>query len=177
MNIDTKVLNPGDCILIGGKSFVSRGIKWFTNSKYSHVALYVGGGEAYVIEATAAGVERTKFISLLKRASNLCIRRIPDLKVDEAELIKQKAYSLLYQNYDYFQFISMIPYFLMRKLFGVNWTWLLFNKRTKMICSELVAICYYAAGIEIAPYKKIKSITPNDLYKSKKMITVIEHNK
>lgn len=174
IELDTKLLMPGDCILVSGKGFISRGIKWFTNSKYSHVALYIGGGEGYVIEATAAGVEKNKFSSLLKGADGICIRRYPGLTIEQVELIKQKAYGLLYENYDFLQFLSMVPYFLLRKI-GITWNALLFNKRTKMICSELFGVCYYAAGILFkSSMKKLKSLTPEDLYSDKKLITVIE---
>lgn len=164
---------PGDCILIGGNSFISRGIKFFTNSKYSHVALAVSGTE--VIEATAAGVEKNSIESLLKHADKICIRRIRSLTIEQVEIMKSKAYSLLYENYDTLQFISFIPYFIIRKLFGLNLHFLLFNSRTKMICSELYAVCAYAAGIKFtSSIKKIKKITPDDLYKSSLMDTIIE---
>ncbi|MEM5778792.1 MAG: YiiX/YebB-like N1pC/P60 family cysteine hydrolase [Candidatus Aenigmatarchaeota archaeon] len=174
IEIDTKMLQPGDCVLISGEHFISRGIKWFTNSKYNHVALYVGGGEGYVIEATEAGVEKNKLSKLLQSASGVCIRRVPNLTVFQAELIKNKAYQLLYQNYDFLQFISMIPYFLFRKI-GFNFPFLLLNSRNRMICSELYAVCLYAAGIKLkSSIKKFKSITPEDLYRSDLLVTVYE---
>jgi hypothetical protein len=164
-------LQPGDCILIGGKSFVSRGIKWFTNSKYSHTALYLGGGSNYVAEATAVGVEKNKIQNLLAYAECVCVRRIPNLTVEQAEIMKDKAYSLIYDSYDTLQFISYIPYFLFRKV-GINLPFLVFNSRQKMVCSELYAVCALAADIRL--YKSVKLITPEFLYKTNKLITIIE---
>jgi hypothetical protein len=170
-DLDLKSLIPGDCILVGGKSIVSRGIKWFTDSKYSHAAIYIGGGKNYIIEATMAGVEKNPISDLLDHAENLCIRRIPELTAEDAAEMKNKAYQLLYESYDILQFISYIPYFAFRK-FGINLPFLVFNKRNKMICSELYAVCALAAGVKFA--KSTKLVTPETLYETKKMITIYE---
>ena len=174
MNIDDlnlKSLIPGDCILLGGKGIISRGIKWFTNSKYSHAAIYVGGGNNYVIEATLVGVEKNKIHSLIEHADKICIRRIFNLSAEDAELMKNKAYQLLYNSYDVLQFVSYIPYFLFRKI-GINLPFLVINKRNKMVCSELYAVCALAAGIKFA--KNPKLVTPEILYRTHKMETIYE---
>jgi hypothetical protein len=170
-DLDLKSLIPGDCVLVGGKGIISRGIKWFTDSKYSHAAIYIGGGKNYVIEATMAGVEKNPISDLLDHAESLCIRRIPELTAEDAAAMKDKAYQLLYESYDILQFISYIPYFIFRK-FGINLPFLVFNKRNKMICSELYAVCALAAGVKFA--KNVKFVTPEILYETKKMITIYE---
>jgi len=166
-------LQPGDCVLLGGKGVVSRGIKWFTDSKYSHATLYVGGGKNYIIEATLAGVERNRIQDVLVHAERICIRRIPNLTVEEVELMKNKAYSLIYDSYDIPQFISYIPYFLFRKV-GINLPFLVFNNRQKMVCSELYGVCALAAGIKL--FRNIKLITPEFLYRTLKMVTILEED-
>lgn len=167
-----KTIHPGDIIFFRGKSFISRGIRWFTDSEWSHVGMALNGTE--LIEATAAGVEKNKIEPLIKNAEKICIKRIPDLTVEEMETIKTKAYACLYENYDFLQFISLIPYFLFRKL-GFNWTFLIFNSRTKMICSELVGVLLWTVDRKLAKtISKLKKITPQDVYDSNIGIVVFE---
>lgn len=167
-----KTIYPGDIIFFRGRSFISRGIRWFTNSKWNHVGMALDGTN--LIEATAAGVEKNNLEELLKRSEKFCIRRVPDLTVEEVELMKDKAYALLYDEYDFLQFISMIPYFLLRKI-GINCPFLLFNSRDKMICSELVSVLLWTIDIKIVKnMKSLKKITPEDLYKFNRLNTVFE---
>jgi len=164
------MLQPGDCILFSGKSLISRGIRWFTDSKWNHAAIYVGGGGQFVIEATAAGVEKTALKELLK-CEAVCVRRIPDLKVEDAELMKDRAYGLIYDNYDYAQIASLGIYFLFRKI-GIKIPWLVRNAKSEMICSELFAVC--ALVIPVRFERETKLVTPDSLYQTDKMNTMFE---
>jgi len=157
----SKHIYPGDIILFRGKSFISRGIRFFTKSKWNHAALALDG--SYLMESTSAGVEKNSIIKLLKKSEAFCILRDSDLAVSDVELIKSKAYSLLYENYDFLQLISMAPYFALRAI-GINAPFLVFNSRTKMICSELCYVSYLAAGIKLG--NKAKLVSPESLYKS-----------
>lgn len=161
--MDLTKLQPCDVIFFSGKGFVSRGIRFFTNSEWSHVALYVGGGEGYVIEATAAGVEKNKLAPLIKHAAKWEVRRFDNLTVEEAELMKAKAYSLIYENYDFLQVLSLGVYYAFRKI-GLTWSALVANTNGKMICSELVAVC--ALCINRKFKSKTKLVTPKTLYDS-----------
>lgn len=167
----TLILHPGDCILIQGKSFVSRGIMWFTKSKYSHVAMYVGGGKGYIVEATAAGVEINKLEDLIKHSSAYAVRRIPGLTVDQAEAMKDKAYALIYDDYDFVQLASLGLYYLLRKC-GISWSLLVRSARNKMICSELFAVCCLVIPIKFK--SKTKLVTPDTLYTTSLMETILE---
>ncbi len=165
------ILQPGDCILFSGKGFVSRGIMWFTSSKYSHVAMYVGGGEGYVIEATAAGVEKNKLEPLINHSSGYCVRRIPGLTVEQAELMKDKAYGLIYDKYDFVQLLSLGLYYGMRKL-GISCSWLVRNVPGKMICSELYAVCCLTIPLKFK--SRTKLVTPETLHETDLMETILE---
>ena len=170
-NLDLTTLHTGDCILFKGKGFISRGIQWFTDSEYSHVAMYVGGGNNQVIEATEAGVEINPILPLLKAADRVCVRRIPNLKVDDAEKMKAKGYSLIYEHYDYLQFAGLAIYFLFRKI-GIQLSKLIPNSRVMMICSELFAVC--AMIIPIIFKDNTALVTPGTLYSTELMNTVWE---
>jgi hypothetical protein len=164
-------IHPGDILLFSGKGFISRGIRFFTKSKYSHTAIAVSGTEC--IEATSAGVEKSNIQSLVNKTEGFCVRRIESLTVKESEMIKEKAYQLLYEDYDFLQLISMAPYFLLRKI-GITWNFLIFNSRTRMICSELVGVCLMYAGIIKVPNYYIKRYTPESWYTFKKAKTILE---
>lgn len=166
------IYQPGDCFLFSGDSFVSRGIKWFTNSEWSHVAMYVGGGEGYVIEATAAGVEKNKLDSLTKHATKYCARRIPRLTVEQSENMKTAAYSMIASQdpYDFIQLASLGLYFGIRKIFGKAPAWLVKNTKNSMICSELFAVCALTIPLKFA--KQTKLVTPATLFDTDLMETV-----
>lgn len=169
--MDTSILQPGDCILFGGKSFISRGIKWFTDSKYSHVAIYVGGGEGFCIEATEAGVEKNPVAPLMAKAACYAVRRIPNLTVEQAELMKAKAYSLIYDGYDFVQLASLGLYYGVRKIFGKAPAFLVRNAQGKMICSELFAVA--ALTIPLKFKKQTKLVTPDTLADTNLMTTIL----
>jgi len=168
---DLKILQPGDCILFKGKGFISRGIRWFTDSEWNHVVIYVGGGNNYIVEAVMDGVEKNEILPLLKKAEKFCVRRIPDLTVENSELMKAKAYSLMYEPYDKLQFAGLAIYNLLRKI-GIKASFLVPNKRDSIICSELYAVC--ALTISIKFKKKISLVTPDVLGKSDILTTVYE---
>lgn len=169
--MDTKLLYPGDVILFSGTGFVSRGIKFFTNSEWSHAALYVGGGDGYIIEATQAGVEKTKMADVMLHASKICVRRYRGLTLEQVELLKDKAYSLIYDRYDYAQLLSLGVYFAFRKV-GLTWAALVRNLPGKMICSELVAVCYLTLPVKFKARTKL--VTPETLGATDLLDTVYE---
>ena len=155
-----KIFQPGelhdsDFILFQGKAFISRGIELF-DGKYSHAAQFVGNG--YVIEATAAGVEKSLLAPLIKHADGICVLRVPNLTVENAELMKAGAYSQLTvgTKYDFVNLVSLAPYFLLRKI-GINAPWLVWSKTGRVICSELCARDLRAINIKLAKDDKLVS--------------------
>lgn len=169
--MDTSILQPGDCILIGGASFISRGIKLFTGSKYSHCMMYVGGGDGFVIEAIESGVEKTPLSKAIKGATDICARRIPGLTVEQVECMKDKAYSLIYEDYDYLQIAGLAVYQALKAI-GIKWMALIPSNSTKMICSELYAVC--AMTIPLKFKVRAKLVTPETLASTTDMKTIYE---
>ena len=162
-------LYPCDIVLFAGKSFISRGIKLFSGSKWSHTALFLGSG--YVIEATQAGVEKNLLAPLVKKADRIAVLRIFNLTVENTELMKAKAYSLLGDKYDFLNLVTLAPYFILRKL-GINAPFLVGSKAGEVICSELVAQCAMAIPIKFA--KNPKLVSPETIYRSDRVTKVLE---
>jgi len=162
---------PGDFILIDGKGFVSDGIEWFEGGKYSHIAVYVGGGIRGIIEAVAHGVQFSTVDVLLKRAESICVRRIPNLTVDASERMKSEAYSMLHKKYDYLQFASLGLYLLLKKV-GITWKRLIKNLPNKLICSEVAGRC--AAQVPFEMDWSLGELTPQSFYVQQGLETHLE---
>ena len=173
----------GDCILIEGEGLVADGIEWMEGGEVSHTALYVGGGEAKIIEALSNGVKIQKLDKYFKDDYRIVIRRIPGLEVAEAEEMKAYAYSQVDKPYDFNQFVSLGFYFILNKL-GIddllrNWFHYevdnnVDDNENAIICSELYARAAKEAGYNLCGKKNMSLITPQDLLKSTRMETVIE---
>jgi hypothetical protein len=155
-----KIFEPGelhtsDFILFAGKSFISRGIELF-DGKYSHSAQLVGNG--YIIEANQPGVEKSLLAPLIKAADHICVLRVPNLSVDDSEIMKNGAYSQMTvgTKYDFVNLVSLAPYFLLRKI-GISAPWLVWSKTGRVICSELCARDLRAINIKLAKDDKLVS--------------------
>jgi len=87
-------INTGDVLLVGGRSFLSRAIKWFEKCPYSHAAMFFWIREPklindklypiglYVAEMVAKGFVLTPFESYMKGHGDLlCLK--PEYAVDE----------------------------------------------------------------------------------------------
>lgn len=169
---DTKILHPADIVLVAGKGWLSKSIMFLTNSKWSHAALYVGGGRQAVLEAVDDGVEENPFVTTAKGHTRVAIRRLPGLTVQQAEAIKTEAYKRLNKPYDFVQLVTLGVYEVARKYLGVRWSALVKNSKRAMICSELVEVAYGAAGINFA--RKDKMVTPDTLADAENLVTVYE---
>jgi hypothetical protein len=110
----------GDIILFrnNAPNFIADGIEWFENGSVSHVALYVGGGDAAVIEYTVGGCLRTPLSHFYADNMTIIVRRIPGLTVEDAEKIKARAYAdyEAKKPYDYLSYIGFIYMQFRRKI-------------------------------------------------------------
>ena len=164
-------LHAGDCVLFEGTAFLSRGIKLFSGSRWSHAAIFVGDG--YIIEACAPGVEKNLLAPLIKQAKSIAVMRVPDLTMDQAELMKGAAYAMISvgMKYDFVNLVSLAPYFLLRKI-GINAPWLVWSRKGEVICSELYARCLLTLPIKLAAAAKL--VSPGVIYASKLLIKILE---
>lgn len=162
-----ETLRPGDVILFSGESWISKSIKWFSDSEWNHVAFYVGDG--YIIESTEAGVEKNSLEKRLKHVDKLLVRRC--LLVSEEEIKKMIDYAeqVIYDGYDFLQLLSLGLYFLLRKI-GIRWRLLVQNNRNRFICSELIYYLYLKIGIKIASHPEL--VTPQTIATSNIFIDI-----
>lgn len=161
-----------DILNFNTKGFGSALIKWGTNSEVNHSAIYVGGGNNNIIEATMKhGVKKTDLKDYLdnKKVIKINVLRKDDLKLYQAEKIKQYAYSRLNTAYDKLQIIGLAIRLGIKKILNKTFFWKrnLLDQSKKDICSELVYNAYQAAQIELVSQKDESLVTPEDIEKSK----------
>jgi hypothetical protein len=154
-------LRPGDVLLIEGKGRISGGIKYLTQSTWSHSALYVGpmagtvtGGEPHVlIEANIdEGVVSAPLSKYLHCQTRIC-RPVGLSRVD-CEKVCRYASERIGFSYDFKNVID-----LMRHLFPwpMAWRWrcrttaLGSGDANRIICSSLIAQAFDAVRYPILP--------------------------
>lgn len=83
-------IRPGDVILVEGKQRISRAIKFFTNSVWSHVALYVGAALLNSPRVDAGSI-RQKFG---EEGERLLVEALPGVGVVANPLAKYETHNL-----------------------------------------------------------------------------------
>jgi hypothetical protein len=146
-------IETGDLILTSGRGIYARGIQWFTESKYNHVAIALDSN--LLIEAKWH-VE----INPIKDYNEFDVYR---LKSGLSDMEKQKMRNYLIQmhgtDYDVFQIFGYI----VQALFGGE---NMFNNPKNVICSELGDYAYSILGYDILPEVRKGDITPDQTAES-----------
>ncbi len=149
-----KILKPGDILHCSGSRLISKLIKLFTKSKFSHTALYLEiWGQPYVIDAQKDGVNVRPFEEWKKKYNySYTVSRDESLSEDQIkELCKRALSKTGHTAYDIESLILRQPW----KLISGKWKEV-GNTQEKMYCSEFVAWTY-----QIPEYYKM---SPEDLY-------------
>ncbi|HBX3987763.1 TPA: YaeF family permuted papain-like enzyme, partial [Klebsiella pneumoniae subsp. pneumoniae] len=111
-------LRSGDLLFSSSLGVTSLGIRAFSASSVSHVALYVGEGQ--VAEATGAGVQVITLQQALAHSDKLFALRVPDLTPDQATTMKSFAWQVKDSGYNYRGIIQFIPYMVTKPLCSLN---------------------------------------------------------
>ncbi len=85
-------LKPGDLLFSSSLGVTSFGIRVFSTSSVSHVAIYLGDNN--VAEATGAGVQIVSLKKAIKHSDKLFVLRVPDLTPQQATEITAFATKL-----------------------------------------------------------------------------------
>lgn len=140
-------------------TFISKTIAKMTNSEYTHVALIVAYDE---LSNVATIIEADKFIKTRIRRLRLdenmhSVFSIDNLTCEEKDRIVKYSFELLNTDYDY----TLILNIFVSLIIGGKRQF--FNNANKLICSELIDIAYYKAGVERKGIYPIGSVTPQEL--------------
>lgn len=141
-------------------SFISKMIATMTKSEFTHVALIVGFNDETNV---ATIIESNRFITTRVTTTeiddNHVVYGVSNMTEEVMERVVTYAYKQLGTKYDYFQVLGLF----MSLLFKGN-RYAFFNSSNKFICSELVDLSYYKAGVHRKNDLNIGNITPRELF-------------
>lgn len=149
-------LQVGDIILYKGNGFLSKAVKFFTKSEYSHVSMVIS--DTHLIEAN--WYKKSNIIEFKYDETEMEIYRVKDLTIEQQIVILQRVYKYIDKYYDYAQIIGHLI-----ESFGLSISHHL-NSDKKLICSELIDRAYADINIDLVESRKTGDVTPNDIAKS-----------
>ena len=151
--------SPGQFYVVRTSGPVAWLIRRVTRSAFNHAGL-VAGNHGAIIEAEAGGVYRAY---LAKYAGErLAVSQMP-LSQPEREWIVCKANECIGRRYNW---LDLLALGLLQ--FGVRPRFLrrVVEYQNRLVCSELVALCYLAAGIRLSRDPEMDlDVTPGTLAK------------
>lgn len=101
-------LKPGDLLFSSSLGVTSFGIRVFSTSSVSHVAIFLGDNN--VAEATGAGVQIVSLKKAMKHSDKLFVLRVPDLTPQQATDITAFANKIKDSGYNYRGIVEFIPF-------------------------------------------------------------------
>ncbi|WP_281084136.1 YaeF family permuted papain-like enzyme [Klebsiella quasivariicola] len=116
--INESDLRSGDLLFSSSLGVTSLGIRAFSASSVSHVALYLGDGQ--IAEATGAGVQIISVQQALAHSDKLFALRVPDLTPDQVMAMKNFARQVKDSGYNYRGIMQFIPYMVTKPLCSLN---------------------------------------------------------
>jgi uncharacterized protein YycO len=132
------MMKTGDILHCSGKRWISRAIKWFTKSKFSHTALFIEiWGQPYIIDAQRDGVNVRPLDAWKEKYDyDIVVHRSPS-ELDSVELSKRAMTKVGHTAYDLEGLLLRQPW----KLITGSWK-VKENEDERMYCSEYVAWVY-----------------------------------
>jgi hypothetical protein len=157
------MIESGDIVLFKGDSLIiSRLIRWFTSSDYSHVGIAVNDQWIYEID-----LDRKLAIYPLKRGRYDVYRYKHGLTEEQKRLMQTHALDLstINEGYDWLRILSFVLQKVFRTKSILNWS-------NRVICSEITDRLYSYAGIDLVPDRDNGNVTPAQLAVSPALIQV-----
>lgn len=145
-------MEKGDVLFYKGTSLIERGIAWAEKSPYTHVALYVGNNE--LIEANGFIVTRVRKITPGDKFEVHSFRGITDKQRGD---MVNFALKFLGDPYAY----GKILHDFFRLVLRMNVP--IMEAKNKHICSDIIDLPAYAAGLKRNGLRPIGDVTPSEL--------------
>lgn len=118
VDITESELEAGDLLFSSSIGITSLGIRAFSTSSVSHVAIYLGDHE--VAEATGAGIQIVSLNQAMQHSDKLFALRVPDLTAQQAADIRAFAYKKQNSSYNYLGIIEFLPFMLTKQICSLN---------------------------------------------------------
>lgn len=147
---------PGDFGVIKSTGIAARAIQIGTVSRWNHAFIYIGNGK--IIEAIPS---KGLIVSDASKYDRIAWSQHTILTDAQREIIVEKAKSLLGKPYGFLDILVLSLRILGLKILKGKFVEKL-AIRQGIICSELEAICYSAAGIQLVDKPEYLT-TPGDL--------------
>ena len=160
------MIQPGDIILVKGDTpIVSRVIRWFTQSEYTHAAIAIAENLVYEID-----INKRLAIRPFSYEKYDVFRYKYGLTNEQQILIQVYANEKEEENkgYDWLHILS----FAIQKIFRTK---KVYEEANKVICSEIVDNLYNQIGIDLIPDRADGDVTPAHLAQSPCLTKVISH--
>jgi uncharacterized protein YycO len=149
-------MRTGDIVLEKGTGPISRIIRWFTDSEYSHAAIVVDAN--ILVESHLFSGVSIITMEEIDEEYTVMEPKIP-LSEKEKETMRKALYGMIGTPYDLFQIFG----YLFSSLFqGKN----MMNNPNFMVCSEVIDMAYHSIGDDILPNMFLGDAKPSDLYKA-----------
>lgn len=146
---------PGDFFVArDGRGFVEIMIEVMCLSSYYHAGIYIGDGK--VIEAASNGVREANLSEYNPQSLLWSQRKLSALQRRKICLYAKDQIGKPYS------FIDLVALALSRWHITPAWVWNRLSRSDRVICSQLVANSYFAAGINLVDKPRCR-ITPGDL--------------
>lgn len=150
----------GDIIFFNSGNLISKIISKLTKSDLTHVGLIIAeikdSDILIIIESEKKSVAKINYLKMdWDKHSIYRLKNKDKFNVDE---IVRQAYSKMGTKYDYFKILGMFISLITNKR-----RYRIFNSSKRMICSELIDISYYSAGVRRLNDIYIGNVTPSEL--------------
>ncbi len=116
--INESDLRSGDLLLSSSINATSVGIRLFSTSAVSHVAIYIGNSE--VAEAVGSGVQIVSLKDAEIHSDKIFALRMPGITQQDAKDIRQFAQQKTGRGYNYKGIIEMAPFMVTKQLCSLN---------------------------------------------------------
>ena len=160
----SRILVPGDVLLIEGNQFISASIKYLTQSTWSHAAFYVGdilgcedekhGGPCCLIEVNLGeGCVATSLSRYQSYNTRIC--RPVNLTKEDRDYLVDFMVDKIGLQYDTKNILDLLRYFFPTPPVPVRWRRRMIalgsGEPTKAICSSLIAQAFQSIKYPILP--------------------------
>jgi hypothetical protein len=169
-----RCINKGDVLLVEGNERISELIKYFTQSSWSHAALYVGneplkhnadwkrelveryGAEASYMLIEALPEQGVILSPLVKYQSfNLRVCRPYNLARRDLERLLQRALAEVGHQYDLQNILGLARYFFPFTILPRRWQREVFSlgsgEPTRVMCSSMIAALFHSIRFPVVP--------------------------
>ncbi|WP_058912362.1 YaeF family permuted papain-like enzyme [Entomohabitans teleogrylli] len=169
-------LQAGDLLFSSSIALSSLGIRLFSATSVSHVAIYLGDGQ--VAEAVGSGVQILPLAEVEEHSDKLFALRVPAMTPEAAEQIKQFAHAREGRKYNYSGILEMVPFMVTKQICNLNPFSRDFRQQCvsgladaqlshsgasdSYFCSQFVSAAYEFAGIPLTR-AKTNWLSPADL--------------